>query len=117
MRELVRYGFRPARKPKGFPELSSVVTVFDAGGGSGVCYLSFSREFVEAVGHALPLGISADHPAQLYLSRTAHEWRFTVRYCDNSAGRLLWAYKSDPPWLSGLRRVYEEGAKTSAVAY
>jgi hypothetical protein len=104
-REYKKFGVKHARKPRKSAILSRVVLVADEGG-RGCCYVQFSEHLEDAVGHALPMGISPEHPAYLKIIHFGFRglWRLYAAYLDRSKIVFLLEYGEKPEWLRNIKR-------------
>lgn len=103
-REMARWGICAARKPQGHSSLSSVVYVVD-GEGKGACKIRFTEAFADAVGLALPEGISPVHPAHLKVMQAGDAlWRIFAFYIREERGVLLWETEVKPAWMKQIKR-------------
>ena len=100
MRELKKYGLRKSHKPKRHPLLSGVVQVCIPEGKT-YSYILFSEDFVDAIGRALPFGVSPSSPAYLKAFRMPGRktWRIMATYLDESRSTILWETDTPPAWL------------------
>ena len=101
MKELKKYKLKAARKPREHPLLSGVAVVGEPTG-KRVSYFSFSEAFVDAVGKALPVGVSPANPAYLKVLYMPGRdtWRVFAMYFQEVRGVLLWETDTMPSWLS-----------------
>jgi hypothetical protein len=100
LRECKKYKLRSARKPIDRYDLSGVVVVGE-GHGLGYTYVSFSLDFVEAVGKALPEGLSSMLPAYIKVVRMPGRdtWRVYAKYLHEERGVVLWDTHEKPSWI------------------
>lgn len=101
MQERKKYRLRAARKPQEHSLLSGVVHV-KGPEGIGYSNIRFDESFVDAVGLALPHGLSPESPAflkWLYMPTTGR-WRLFAMYLGKPRGTLLWEADQLPPWIS-----------------
>ena len=105
MKEVKRYGVRPARTPQKHDSLSGTVLVSQPGGRS-YTYIHFDPSLVEAVGKALPQGVSKEHPAYLKASHSGGKapWKIFAMYIKEEKGALLWEAETMPLWITKLRK-------------
>lgn len=116
MKELKKYKLRPSRKPLSHPLLSGVVHVCDAHG-RRPSYISFSEEFVDAVGRALPMGLLPSQPAYIKILHMPGRgvWRVFAMYFQSSKGALLWESAECPAWANPpLKSISKKSLKTAA---
>ena len=99
--EPARVMLRRANKPLHHAMLSTTVAVVCAGQRCKA-YVRYSDAMLEIVGHALPVGLGADHPALLRLVHVpaTDTWRMYAMYVDRSAMAYLWKYDDCPSWLT-----------------
>lgn len=100
MREVKRFGLKAARRPCVHPLLSGVVHVCDAAG-KWVANIKFTEAFVDAVGKALPQGLTPSRPAYIKVLHMPGRktWRVFAMYLDNTHGALLWETSDPPHWI------------------
>jgi hypothetical protein len=101
MKEIRKYKLKAARKARVHPLLSGVAVVAEPTG-KRIAYFSFSEEFVDAVGKALPTGVSQSNPAYikvLYMPGRG-TWRVFAMYFLKLRGVLLWEADDKPSWIS-----------------
>lgn len=99
MKNCKKYGLKAARKPKIHPLLSGVAVVGSMAG-KGVAFYTFTEAFVEAVGKAMPQGISRTKPAHLKLLYIpGRGWDVFAVYLNELRGVLLWTEPEYPKWL------------------
>lgn len=115
VRELDKFGLRPANKPDANGLLSGVVVVAQQGE-RGYAYVRFSSVLVQAVGRALPRGLTPQDTAYLKVIRCRFTDRFKVYayYVDQSAAVLLWESAEKPTWLKRVRS-YQNGKSSSCA--
>ena len=101
MKDAKKYKLTRSRKPQKHPLLSGVVHVCDAQG-RRPSYITFSEEFVDAVGRALPLGLSPAYPAYLKVLCLPGRnlWRVFAMYLHEERGALLWETPDMPVWVA-----------------
>ena len=99
MKDAKKYKLQAAKKPIRHQLLSGVIHVCDERG-RRPAYISFSEEFVDAVGRALPQGLSPQSPAHIkVLSLPGRStWRIFAMYIKDARGVLLWEAKELPIW-------------------
>lgn len=104
MVERKKYKLRSARRPRKHALLSGVVVVGDWQG-KGTAYISFDESFVDAVGKALPLGVSPSHPAYLKVIHMPGRktWRVFAMYLLAERGVLLWETDTRPHWIENVK--------------
>lgn len=102
-REMAKWGLRNSTKAQKNSFLSGVVYVVD-GAGKGVCRIRFEDAFVDAVGLALPNGVSPEHPAYLKIVQTGNLWKVYAFYVGVEQGVLLWETDKCPSWLTRIKR-------------
>lgn len=105
MRILAKYGLKPAKRPKKHSLLSGVAHV-SAQHVLGYAYFSFSEEFVDAVGRALPFGLCEEFRAFLKVlyHPTTEKYQIFAMYLGGNIGRLLWEEPDFPYWLGKVRQ-------------
>jgi hypothetical protein len=73
--------------------------------GKGACKIRFTEAFADAVGVALPQGISPIHPAHLKVMQAGDAlWRVFAFYIREEKGVLLWETETKPAWLKQIKR-------------
>jgi hypothetical protein len=102
MRPLKKYALTQTPRPKKHPLLSGVAHVGESSG-KGYAYFSFSEDFVDAVGKALPQGLSREEPAYLKVLQMPNTWRVFAVYLRREKGALLWETPTRPEWLTATR--------------
>lgn len=106
MREAKKYRLRQSLRPKKHKLLSGVVRVADSEG-IGYSFVSFDESFVDAVGKALPRGLTEQEPAYLkvlYLG-SRNTWRTYAMYLREEVGVLLWETEGKPSYIGKIKRV------------
>lgn len=100
MREIKKYNLRASRRPEVHPLLSGVVHVADHNGKS-LSFIRFAESFVDAVGKALPQGLSPSRPAYLKVMHMPGRktWRIFAMYLHEERGVLLWETEHPPSWI------------------
>ena len=100
MKDAKKYKIRASRRPQRHPLLSGVVHLCDRRGRRPV-NISFSEALVDAVGLALPFGLSPADPAYLKVLHLPGRglWRVFAMYFREEQGTLLWETGERPPWL------------------
>lgn len=119
MRERKKYQLRATIKPAKNPVVSTVFLVRNEEGEVGYCYVNFSRDFVERVGHALPRGVSVEDPACIsvrFYPRTK-VWLVVAQYVDGSGEVLLWRTEQKPSWLNFYRNKHHGGSKEAGNSH
>ncbi len=113
-REYKKFGIKAARKPQeGYP-VAGVVQVVGKDGG-GFVYVKFSEVFVEAVGKAMPYGVSAATPCYLKaVWLPTGKWRVVCYYFGRRNGCVLWE-ASHLEWVKKVKRGERNGACTEAA--
>ena len=103
MKLLKKHKLKTTNKPARNNLLSGVVHV-GTKEGKGYAYVSFSDEFVDDVGYAMPRGVSEREPAYLKVlhMHASDMWRVMAVYCDKEEGVTLWEDKSRPGWLGKI---------------
>lgn len=104
-RELKKYGIRATKKPARSLLVSSVCLVRNEKDETGYCYINFDQPFVEAVGKALPRGVSEHSPAVIsvvFYPRTM-SWLVQAGYVGSGTPVLLWKSANRPAWLNFYR--------------
>ena len=116
MKELRKYKLRPSRKPIRHQLLSGVAHVCDARG-RRPAYISFSEEFVDAVGRALPVGLTSTDPAYLKVLHMPgrNTWRVFAMYLRAGTGVLLWEAHDMPHWVNPVLKSISKN-QTQALA-
>lgn len=101
MKEAKKYKLRATRKPQKHPLLSGVAHVCDEQGRRPANF-SFSEAFVDAVGKALPHGLSPAHPAYIKILHLPGRkvWRVFAMYLREERGSLLWEASALPAWAT-----------------
>lgn len=100
MRELKKYKLHWKKLPKEHESLSGVAHVCDARGRRPSNF-GFDESFADAVGRAMPRGISQQDPAYikaLYMPGR-NVWRVFAMYMREEVGVLLWETPDLPRWL------------------
>lgn len=99
MRELKKYGLRRSRSGKVHPLLSGIVHVYEHTG-VRLAKITFEECFVDAVGKALPQGVTQAHPAYLKILHMPGRktWRVFAMYFKQEKGVLLWESPTIPHW-------------------
>ena len=99
MKEAKKYKLRATRKPIRHQLLSGVVHVCDQYG-RRPSYFSFSEDFVDAVGRALPQGLSVSRPGFVKVIHIPGKslWRVVATYLDPERNVLLWETDTQPAW-------------------
>lgn len=116
MKELKKYKLRAARKPQNHKLLSGVVHVCDEHG-RRPSYISFSEEFVDAVGFALPMGLLPSNPAYIKILHMPGRgvWRVFAMYFQSSHGALLWETTDLPQWaIPALKSISKKQPASTA---
>lgn len=74
--------------------------------GVGYAYFSFSEAFVDAVGKALPNGVSVEFPAFLKVLQhiSTKKYQIFAMYLEETRGILLWEEDEYPEWLGNLKQ-------------
>lgn len=103
MKEAKKYKLKAARKPIRHQLLSGVVHVCDQQG-KRPAYISFSEDFVDAVGRALPQGVTPSRPAYLKVLHIHGKdvWRVFAMHLNEEVGVLLWESSSQPEWTKPI---------------
>lgn len=112
-KELRKFGIRWAKEPQKHNLLSGVVRVCDEG--RRVTYIKFHESFVDAVGLALPYGLSPDNPAYIKVMRVGSTWRVYAMYVLEEIGALLWEADAAPQWVNRSKRSNHESGETSSA--
>jgi hypothetical protein len=110
-RELKKFCIRYAHKAQtGYP-VAGVVVVVDARG-KGYTRIRFDEALVGAVGKAMPMGVSPEHPCYLKVLQVlgTERWRVFAYYLDAGRGVLLWEAGEKPAWVKNVRR--DDNGKT-----
>lgn len=96
---------REGRKPQPHSLLSGVVQI-RGDSGPGYAFIRFTEDFVDAVGRALPHGLSPAHPAYLKLLYMPGRevWRLFALYLYEERGVLLWETAERPHWVGKIRQ-------------
>lgn len=83
--------------------LSGVVHVCDQQG-RRPAYISFSEDFVDAVGRALPTGLTPSRPAYLKALHVPgrNTWRIFAMHFREETGTLLWETPETPSWVQSV---------------
>jgi len=104
-REFKKYGIRYAYTPHDSQVLAGVVQVSDTHG-RGYVYIHYEEALIEAVGKAMPAGISEMSPCYLKVIHTSirNTWRVFAFYVGSPVGVLLWEAVEKPTWLKRVRR-------------
>lgn len=105
MKEVKRFRLLPGRKPQEHPLLSGVVRVCDSTG-IGTANIKFTEHFVDAVGKALPSGLTPSDPAYLKLIYMPGDkvWRLWAMYLKTERGVVLWDMEALPAWVAKVNR-------------
>lgn len=100
--ERKKYALRATPKPARNTLVSSVFTVRNEAGEAGYCYVNFNSSFVEAVGKALPRGVSAEDRACITVKFYAPTkvWLVTASYVGTGEEVLLWRAENKPTWVN-----------------
>ena len=103
MKEAKKFKLRAARKPIRHSLLSGVVHVCDQHG-KRPAYISFSEDFVDAVGRALPQGVTPSRPAYIKVLHIHGKnlWRVFAMYFKEEIGALLWESPHQPEWTKPI---------------
>lgn len=99
-KELRKYELASAKKPLEHPLLSGVVRLLDSSG-RVPRYITFSESLVDAVGHALPHGLTPGDPAYLKVmpSLDGTTWLVFASYLHREESALLWETDEKPSWV------------------
>lgn len=105
MKLLKKYKLKTTNKPIRHELLSGVVHV-GTKEGKHYAYISFSEEFVDAVGMAMPVGLSKSNPAYLKAlpCLDGKGWHIVCMYLGREDGVLLWKDSTRPGWLGKLHK-------------
>lgn len=105
MRHVKRFKLRSGKRPQRHHLLSGVVHVHEPEG-VGFAYVKFDECFVDAVGKALPFGLTPTTPAYLKLLYMPGRkvWRLFAMYLNQSRGVLLWEADARPEWIGPVFR-------------
>lgn len=124
--ELKKYKLKATRRPKASAYLASRVMVTDDQGITGYCYITFSDEFVEAVGSALPQGVAIFSPAQIEVAfdPIVKKWLIGASYIGRGLPVILWESDTRPTWVKRITskehndtaKNCENGSSSSASA-
>ena len=93
----------PARKPVTGGNVSGVVLVYPAGGGTWKSYIRYNREAERVLGEKVPYGVGPED--QGFLKVAWNGYTYEVRFCYVGDPReiLLWTTASLPEWCANLR--------------
>lgn len=114
-REYKKFGLRYAHTPQEGYDIAGVVQVADHRG-KGYAYIKFLPAFVDAVGKAMPFGVSPDSPCyvKILYSDSAKIWKVYTFYIGSPRGVLLWEAVDRPEWLRRIRR-HDNGKSKKAT--
>lgn len=94
------YGLQTATRPGNQEHGLSTVVVVHENDQQGYCYIRFTQAFINAVGKALPLGVSDFFPAFVQVEEDEKRWNVYARYRhDKTKFALLWSTTERPEWL------------------
>lgn len=101
-RELKKFRLRHARKPLVHAYVAGVVHVYDKG--RRLAYIKFDESLVEAIGQAMPAGVSPDCPCYLKVVKlVTGRWRVLACYVGEKVCRVLWEADS-LPWVKTVHQ-------------
>lgn len=103
MKESKKYRIRPARSPQEHKLLSGVIEV-QLKGSKHTAFIHFDESLVEAVGKALPQGLSPGNEGYIKVIELPNGvWRIMAMYVRETKGTILWESKEKPSWIGKLR--------------
>ena len=113
-REYKKFGIVPSRKPQvGFP-VAGVVQVVGKEG-PGYVNIRFAEALVDAVGKAMPYGVSDATPCYLKATRLpTGMWRISAHYLGRKEGCVLWE-SAKPSWIKKVHKGESNGAYSEAA--
>lgn len=111
MKEFKKYQLKGSTRPSYSPLLSTTVAVHNEQGEAGYCYVTFSQDFVEAVGKSMQYGLNCVHPAILHVVfRDTGKWHVYARYVGGETQEvLLWKTDAPPGWLKFHKAKVQNG--------
>lgn len=102
-RELKKYELRATKKPARSDLVSTTVAIRGEDNSRYYCYISFSQAFVEAVGRALPRGVTIYEPAYLFVDCTKAGFDVWACYATDTEKVKMWSVPAErgaPAWLN-----------------
>lgn len=102
--ERKKFGLRSARKPLLVDGLSNTVVVYE-NGIAYYCFIDFAQAFVDAVGAAMPRGVSTADMAFVHVmfDRDRVKWVVSGCYLSSWEQHTLWVSEEKPAWVKELK--------------